>query len=305
MPGLVTRRVAEDARRGGRVGHVGQMDRGRHLVPDPPDRDTGSTGEDQQTHDQRNEPGGCHHGQNSPVIRGLQASAASLRVALKSWSSPSPHPSQVIRVLSIEVPSKPLVRPLWSGEPIADEPSRRPAMTPWNAIRFHRVAIATVSAALTLIGMLATAGGAVASIRPEDRAHVGRARLVAPTVGAVVGENAVRFAFELPAGARRPVLVLSRRAFDPAGWKDLPAADRDLVMRDATAPLLTLADAGMGVEGETRLWWAIAHRDGGTGALRVSEVRNFVAQPRFSNQVTSSPYLRETRRGALAPDRLA
>ncbi len=142
------------------------------------------------------------------------------------------------------------------------------------------------------------AGGVGASVRPEDRARIGRAQLVSPAEGAKLVESAVRFAFEMPAGSQRVRLVLSRKPFDTRGWTALPEGG-DFVIREATGPVLSLLEAGVTIDAETRLWWAVAHHDAHTGDLRVSEVRSFTAQPRFVNQVAASPYLRESRRGAM------
>ncbi len=178
-------------------------------------------------------------------------------------------------------------------------------MTPRIGTGFDRFPRSLALALLGLALSLTVPLPAHASIRPEDAARVGRARPIAPESGARLVESAVRFAFELPVGARQPRLVLSRAAFDPAGWTAVPAGE-GFVVRDLTGPLLSLADAGLRVEAPTALWWAVAHVDGATGALRVSEVRSFTAEPRFMNRVAASPYLRESRRGTVgAADRTA
>jgi subtilase family protein len=164
--------------------------------------------------------------------------------------------------------------------------------------------------ALTLALLIAAVVGitaaqqAAASVRPEDRARIGRARLVSPAAESKLVESAVRFAFETPAAAQKPVLILSRRPFDPSGWTALPRGG-DFVVHAASAPVMSLADAGIHVDAETQLWWAVAHNDGSTGELRVSEVRSFTAQPRFMNQIAASPYLKEARRGTLRPAEIA
>ena len=161
----------------------------------------------------------------------------------------------------------------------------------------HAHALAWVAAVVVSLALAASLG---ASVRSEDRATIGKARLVAPADGATMVESAVRFAFEAPTGAEQARLVVSRRPFDPAGWTALPEGG-DFVIREMSRPTLSLTEAGIAVDGETRLWWAVAHRDGHTGELRVSAVRVFTAQPRFMNQVAASPYLRESRRGTLDP----
>ncbi|HKQ57286.1 MAG TPA: S8 family serine peptidase [Candidatus Eisenbacteria bacterium] len=116
-------------------------------------------------------------------------------------------------------------------------------------------------------------------------------------------ESAVRFACELPAGAERPAIVLSRRPFDPSGWTALPQGD-GFIVRALSGPITSLADAGLAIDRETPVWWAVAHVDGHTGALRVSEVRSFTAEPRFMNTIAASPYLGEARRGIMGRDEI-
>jgi hypothetical protein len=173
-------------------------------------------------------------------------------------------------------------------------------MTPRIGIQSLRIPHAVAFSALTaLVLVFALARGTDGSVRPEDRFRVGRTELVAPAQGAKLVESAVRFAFVTPTGATRTALVLSRQPFDPSGWTALPEGG-DFVVRELRGPMLSLADAGLHVEAESELWWAIAHRDGHTGALRVSEVRSFTAEPKFMNTIAGSPYLSEARRGTTA-----
>ena len=72
------------------------------------------------------------------------------------------------------------------------------------------------------------------------------------------------------------MLVLARRAFDPSGWTALPD-DPSLIVREADRPLLSMADAGLALDSDTRLWWADGARDAATGELRMSAVRSFTA----------------------------
>lgn len=173
-------------------------------------------------------------------------------------------------------------------------------MTPRIGILSHRIPRAIAFSALTaLVLALAVVRGTDGSVRPEDRFRIGRTELVAPAQGAKLVESAVRFAFVTPAGATRTALVLSRQSFDPSGWSALPEGG-DFVVRELKGPMLSLADAGLRVEAESELWWAVAHRDGHTGALRVSEVRSFTAEPKFMNTIAGTPYLSEARRGTSA-----
>jgi len=173
----------------------------------------------------------------------------------------------------------------------------RPIVLPPRRSQFS-LPPAFASIAMLALGLLALAVTAHASIRPDDRARLLRPRPVAPAAGERLVESAARFAFEIARGTSRPVLVIARRAFDPAGWIELPAGD-EFVVRNASSPVLSLADAGVGVDGETPLWWVVAARDDATGALLLSEVRSFTALPRFVNRVAPSPYLPPATRGRL------
>jgi len=155
-------------------------------------------------------------------------------------------------------------------------------------------------AATALLALLAFAAPARASVAREAGALLARPALVAPAEGERMVESAVRFAFETPRRGARPVLVLSRRAFDPAGWTAIPD-DPELIVREVEGPLLSLADAGVGVDSETRLWWAVGVRDRETEALRMSAARSFVALRKFANRVAPSPYLPPARLGTLDP----
>jgi hypothetical protein len=165
--------------------------------------------------------------------------------------------------------------------------------------RFLSVALLFAAA----IGFLSSLDAA-ASVTPEQRALIGKARLVSPAPGSKLTESAVRFAFESPSGATGTTLVISHRFFDPSTWSALPS-NGDFVLRPVTSAVMSLAEAGVRIDAETPLWWAVANRDGHTGELRVSEVRSFTAEPRFLNQIAASPYLVEARRGASPRDRVA
>ncbi|HEY2954369.1 MAG TPA: S8 family serine peptidase [Candidatus Eisenbacteria bacterium] len=154
---------------------------------------------------------------------------------------------------------------------------------------------ARVALPLALIALLLAAPGR-ASAPPGGR--IGPPALVAPAEGARLVESAVRFAFEAPRGGTNPVLVLSRRAFDPSGWTSIPD-DPGLIVREAAHPVLSLADAGVGVDSDTRLWWAVGARDPSSGALRMSAARSFTALRKFANRIAPSPLLPPARLGAL------
>ena len=155
------------------------------------------------------------------------------------------------------------------------------------------------SVAVALIALLALAAPAGTALRPADPGRLAGPTLVSPAEGARVVESAARFAFELPRGAARPTLVLSRRAFDPASWSAIPD-DPDLIVREAEGTVLSLANFNVGVDSDTRLWWAIGCHDRATGALRMSAARSFVALRKFANRIAPSPYLPPARLGTLA-----
>ena len=149
--------------------------------------------------------------------------------------------------------------------------------------------------AFVLLALLAPA--AHASVRPGAGPPAGPT-LVAPAEGACLVESAARFAFELPRGTEKPVLVLSRRAFDPSSWTAIPK-DLDLIVRPVDGTLHSLSDLAVGVDADTRLWWAVAARDRATGTLRMSAARSFTALRKFANRVAPSPYLPPARLGRL------
>ena len=154
--------------------------------------------------------------------------------------------------------------------------------------------------AATLLALFALAHPARASLRPADPARRTGPTLVAPAEGERLVESAVRFAFETPPGATAPKLVLARHPFDPASWSAIPD-DAGLVVRPASEAPLSLADLGVRVDAETRLWWAVAARDRATGALRMSAARSFTALRKFANRVAPSPYLPPARLGTIDP----
>jgi subtilase family protein/flagellar hook capping protein FlgD len=167
---------------------------------------------------------------------------------------------------------------------------------------------AIASASLALAALCVAAWSSIlvrpsdASIRAEDRGRIGRPRLVAPAEGERIPENAARFAFEAPAGARA-TLLLSRRPFDPSSWSEIPELE-GLTAREAAQRVLSLAEAGVKLEQDQRLWWAVAVRDPGSGRLAVSEVRSFTALRKFANRMAASPFLLAQRKGSLAASEL-
>ncbi len=155
-------------------------------------------------------------------------------------------------------------------------------------------------AAAVLLTIAVAPRFADSAIRPEDRETMGRATLIAPAAGQHLVETAVRFAFDQPQSTEKPVLILSRASFDPTGWTSIPT-DADLVVTDAGRPVMSMADAGFKIAADTRIWWAVAVREEGTGRLRVSEVREFTALRKFQNRIARSPLLPQAKTGRLAP----
>jgi hypothetical protein len=111
------------------------------------------------------------------------------------------------------------------------------------------------------------------------------------------------FSFERPRGAGELRLLLLPRAFDTAGWTAIPELP-ELVNRDAVRGVMTLAEAGVNLTNESTWWWAVATRDGNSGAWHFSEARSFTAIPRFTNRVAPSPYLMRGVLGQLGADEL-
>ena len=104
----------------------------------------------------------------------------------------------------------------------------------------------------------------------------------------------------MPSGWGKAQLIVSRRPFDPSGWTRIEA-ESDMKVSDLTQDIVSLADAGISLDSDTRLWWAVAVEELGTGRFKVSEVRSFNAVRKFSNRVAPHPLLTESRRGTLSP----
>ena len=141
---------------------------------------------------------------------------------------------------------------------------------------------------------------ASAARSPEWRERSKEARLLAPASGERAVETAIRFAYELPKGAREAHLLVSRRPFQPAGWNEIESRP-DLVVLDAGSAAPTLEETGVRVDADTPLWWALSWRDPLDGVLRFSEVRPFTALRKFANRVAASPVVLQQKTGRL-PD---
>ena len=152
-------------------------------------------------------------------------------------------------------------------------------------------------AAAALVSLLLPLA-AIASPSPEWRQRAQEVRLLAPASGERAVETAIRFAYELPRGAREVRLLVSRRPFQPTGWAQIEARP-DLTVLDAGSAAPTLEEAGVTVDTDTPLWWAVSWRDPLDGVLRFSEVRPFTALRRFANRVAASPVVLQERSGRL------
>lgn len=161
----------------------------------------------------------------------------------------------------------------------------------------HPTKVPPIVPRLVLLALLALALPTVAfaSASPDWQQRQREARLLAPAVGERAVESALQFVFELPKGAREAQLLVSRRAFDPAGWSAVESRP-DLIVLDASRGAIGFEQAGVIVDSDTPLWWALAWHDPATGQLRFSEVRRFTAMKKFANRIAASPVvLRETR----------
>ena len=145
---------------------------------------------------------------------------------------------------------------------------------------------------------------ALAAPSPGWRERSKEARLLAPASGERAVETAIRFAYELPKGAREAHLLVSRRPFQPGGWTEIESRP-DLVALDAGAAAPTLEETGVRVDADTPLWWALSWRDPLDGVLRFSEVRPFTALRKFANRVAASPVVLQQESGRLPESEVA
>jgi hypothetical protein len=149
-----------------------------------------------------------------------------------------------------------------------------------------------------LLQPLLPAADAWASIRSEEASSFGRARLVAPAQGEHLAAGAVRFAYDLPHDGAKSTLIVSRTPFDPSGWTSIPE-DEGFVLAEATADIRSLDGLGLSIANETELYWAVATQDRSRGRLHVSEVRSFIAEPKFTNRIAPNALLGPTKIGTL------
>jgi hypothetical protein len=152
-----------------------------------------------------------------------------------------------------------------------------------------------------LLIALSLASGSARPVAASIRAEALAPRPTSPAADAVVPETGVRFAWVAPAGTSRHLLVIGREPFDTRGWTRLPADDA-LVVRTLDRPVASLADLGLTLEADTRLWWAAASVDGDGRRTTFSPVQTFYALRRFANRVEPSPLLQVSPIGAAVAD---
>jgi hypothetical protein len=138
----------------------------------------------------------------------------------------------------------------------------------------------------------------MAAIQIDEAVNFGKAKLVAPASGERLAAGAVRFAYDLPSDRAQSVLLVSRTSFDPTGWTRIPD-DIGLVQADASSGIRSLDGLGLDFGTDTELWWAVATIDKARGKLHVSEVRSFIAEPKFTNRIAPNALLGPTRIGTL------
>ncbi len=142
--------------------------------------------------------------------------------------------------------------------------------------------------------LLLSLGPAGASLPPAGpRAP----RPVSPPQDATVSETVLRFAWEAPPNTARHVLLVSRAPFGTGGRDALPAAG-EIQRVELERPVASLADLSMTLERDTRLYWAPASIEAGTGRVSVGPVSTCFALRRFANRVEPSPSLSASPIGA-------
>ena len=152
--------------------------------------------------------------------------------------------------------------------------------------------------AANFLALIALSGTALAAVDPAGFARTTTPLLTGPAAGEQVVETAIHFAFEKSRDAEGARIVISRRPFDPAGWREIPP-DAELTVAPAPRGHLSLSETGIRLDADTPLYWAVAVRDARTGELRMSEVRTVNAVRRFANRIAASPYLKGGTRGKL------
>ena len=148
-------------------------------------------------------------------------------------------------------------------------------------MRFARI----VRMVVALLAVLATS--AAASLPPGPLAA---ASLVAPSPDATAYEGGLRFAWNAAHGTTRHVLVLSAQPFDARRWTRVEAGS-GLTVVEPGKPLVSLAETGLKLDRDTRLYWAAGSARGPRDPLHFSETRSVQVLRKFTNRVQPSPYL--------------
>src|SRR5215831_2407645 len=169
---------------------------------------------------------------------------------------------------------------------------------PRRPLRNGLLALAA-AAALSALG----ASFALAAPRFGKLEEQSRPRLVAPAPGERLSENAITFAVEPPRNAGDLRVILLPRQFDPSAWSDVPANVPDLVVRTTKSGVVSFADLKLPLAQEGTWWWTVGARDP-QGAWHFAPAQSFTAIPKFTNRVTSSPYLMRSLLGQMGAEDL-
>ncbi|MGH7644633.1 MAG: S8 family serine peptidase, partial [Gemmatimonadales bacterium] len=125
-------------------------------------------------------------------------------------------------------------------------------------------------------------------------------RLIAPEADVTAYEGGLRFAWTPAAGTSRHVLVISTQPFDPRHWTRAIGGP-DFTVVETSRPVVSLSETGLGIDRDTRLYWAAGSARSATGPLSFSEARAIQVIRKFRNSVQPSPYLESSPIGRAAP----
>jgi hypothetical protein len=139
----------------------------------------------------------------------------------------------------------------------------------------------------TLVLAAAAAGAAHGALPPGGRLAP---ELIAPVRDAVAYESGLQLAWTPPQRGGKHYVLVSRAPFDASAWT-APRETGSVALREVAAPVVALETLGVGIEGETSLYWAAAHLDPGAGRWSFSETRSVRVIPRFSNTIQAAPEL--------------
>lgn len=147
------------------------------------------------------------------------------------------------------------------------------------------------------IALLTLAPALAFAALPRDGGRAPRA--IAPVADATVSAHALRFAWQAPPNTEKHYLLVSRAPFETREWTSLPAGG-DIQVIERERPIAGLDDLGIALAEDTRLYWAPAALEAGTGRLTFGPVSSNFVLRKFANQITPSPYLRTSPIGSAA-----